>query len=103
MNCDRYPRGAPHASLIRHTCYYTLASLRGFPILACNMVLVLMIRILVQTRMYYTMLKLTPVGSDSEEHPHVVHFASKSITQTPYTFACGISMAQGAMHFLLKS
>jgi hypothetical protein len=88
MSC-RDPR---HASMTRHLCLYTTACLRGFPILAANFVLVLMIRILVQNRFYYSMLKLD-VALD---------FASTPVLKTLWPWAIGLSMLQGALHFVLK-
>jgi len=36
MNCRAYAISHPHAFWTRHGCYYTLACLKGFPILAAN-------------------------------------------------------------------
>jgi hypothetical protein len=92
MNCNAYPQEERHSALVRHGCTYTYACLRGFPILAANMVLVLMIRILVQDRIYYSMLK----------ERFVLDFAATPIYRTPWPWICGISMLQGACHFVLK-
>jgi len=92
MDCKAYGIDLPHSFLVRHACYYTLACLRGFPIFAANMVLVLMIRIIIQTRMYYSMLKLG----------YVLHFVSAPVMRTLWPWACGLSMFQGGMHFAVK-
>jgi len=89
MDCSAYPRTAAHSFLVRHSCCYTLACLRGFPILATNMILILMIRIIVQTRIYYSLLKLR----------FVINFVPM---QTLWHWAVGFSMLQGALHFALK-
>lgn len=93
MDCSAYPMDRPNSFLVRGTCFYTLACLRGFPILAANMVLVLMIRIIVQTRLYYSMLR----------DGYVLHFKSAPILRTVWPWACGVSMLQGGLHFALKA
>jgi hypothetical protein len=93
MDCEAYPKTQPHSVFVRHACYYTLACLRGFPILAANMVLVLMIRILIQTRLYYSMLRMS----------YVLDFANLPVMRTIWPWACGISMLQGGLHFALKA
>jgi hypothetical protein len=77
---------------VRHLCYYTYACLRGFPILAANMVLVLMVRILIQWRMYYSMLEMQVV----------VDFTDAPIRETSWPWFCGISILSGASHLVLK-
>lgn len=93
MNCTAYPRDRPNSFFVRHACYYTFACLRGFPILSANVVLVLMIRILVQTRFYYSMLKTK----------YVLDFANSPVMRTIWPWSCGISMFQGGLHFVLKA
>lgn len=93
MNCSAYDYSRMHSFFVRHVCSYTLACLRGFPILAANMVLVLMMRILLQTRIYYSMLELK----------FVVDFADSPVMHTLWPLACGISMFQGGFHFILKA
>lgn len=92
MNCNAYPREKPHSWLVRHSCSYTLACLHGFPMLAANMVLVLMVRILLQRRIYYSMLR----------RGFVLDFASLPVMRTVWPWACGFSMLQGMLHFVLK-
>lgn len=92
MNCNAYPREKPHSWLVRHTCSYTLACMHGFPMLAANMVLVLMVRILVQKRIYYSMLRCG----------YVLDFASLPVMRTVWPWGCGFSMLQGMLHFVVK-
>jgi hypothetical protein len=91
MNCTGYEGG--RVTLVRHLCTYTYACLRGFPILAANMVLVLTIRILVQDRIYYTMLMKS----------RVIDFADTPIMRTFWPWVCGFSISQGLCHFVLKA
>merc|ERR1719440_715569 len=93
MDCPDFSRKTPQSVFVGHACFYTVACLRGFPILAANMVLVLMIRILVQTRLYYSMLKMG----------YVLDFANSPVMRTIWPWACGISMFQGFLHFVLKA
>lgn len=82
----------PHGRLVGHLCTYTHACLRGFPILAANVTLVLMIRMLIQTRIYYSMLQLGYVLDFADTH--IMH------TQWPWVFA--FSMLQGGVHLVMK-
>lgn len=93
MDCKAYPQERPHSGLIRHSCYYTHACLRGFPILAANVTLVLMVRILLQSRLYYTMIK----------DGYVLDFAGNPVLRTVWPWLCGFSMIQGGLHFALKA
>jgi len=93
MDCNDYGRDQPYSIFVRHSCYYTLACLRGFPILAANVILVLMIRILVQARLYYCMLK----------DGYVLDFAGNPVMQTIWPYLCGFSMLQGGLHFVLQA
>lgn len=92
MNCNAHPNDQTYSVMVRHLCNYTYACLRGFPILAANMVLVLMIRILVQNRIYYSFLEVKLV----------VDFADSPIYYTYWPWLTGASIVQGGMHFLLK-
>lgn len=92
MDCKTYRDKESHNVFVSHACRYTLACLRGFPILAANMILVLMIRVLVQTRLYYSLLK----------EQRCLDFANIPFMHTIWPWACGFSMFQGALHFVLK-
>jgi len=82
----------PHGPFVTHLCTYTHACLRGFPILAANVTLTLMIRILVQNRIYYSMLSLG----------YVVDFADTHVLHTHWPWLFVLSMVQGGAHLLLK-
>jgi hypothetical protein len=82
----------PHGRFVGHLCTYTHACLRGFPILAVNVTLVSMIRMLIQTRMYYSLL----------QRGYVLDFADTGIMYTQWPVVFGLSMLQGGVHLLLK-
>lgn len=88
MDCYSHP----HGKFVNHLCTYTHACLRGFPIVAANVTLVLMIRILVQNRIYYSMLSLG----------YVLDFTETKIMHTYWPYLFVFSMAQGGAHLLLK-
>lgn len=83
--------GSAHGPVVTHLCTFTGACLRGFPVLACNVCLVLMIRILIQNRIYYSMLSLG----------HVLHFAEIRILRGPVPWLLLLSMLLGGSHPLL--
>jgi len=93
MNCDAYPPTAVYSFFATHACHYTLACLQGFPILAANMILVLMVRTLLQTRFYYSML----------QKGYLVVFQSVPVMYTMWPWFIAISMLQGGSHFCLKA
>jgi len=93
MNCEAYPPRASHPVFVVHACHYTLACLQGFPVLAANMILVLMIRTLLQTRFYYSMLR----------SGFIVVFQALPIMYTMWPYIIGFSMLQGGLHFVLKA
>lgn len=82
----------PHGKFVSHLCMYTHSCLRGFPILAANVSLVMMIRILVQNRVYYSLLHLG----------HVLDFADSRIMHSSFPWIFGLSMLQGGAHLVLK-
>jgi hypothetical protein len=88
MDCMKQP----HGPVVGHICTYTHACLRGFPIMAANVTLVLMIRILVQNRIYYSLLSLG----------HVIDFADTGVLHTQWPWLFVSSMIQGGAHLLLK-
>lgn len=93
MDCEGYRPDEPHFTLVTHACHYTLACLRGFPILAANMILVLMVRTLMQTRIYYSMLR----------EGYLVVFQNVPVMNTIWPWVIAISMLQGGLHFVLKA
>merc|ERR1719454_1965302 len=93
MDCNSFRRDHPKYFLTRHACYYTISCLRAFPIMAANVILVLMVRIMVQNRLYYTLLR----------RGHLVHFACAPVMYTFWPFACSLSALVGVLHFALKA
>lgn len=93
MDCDAYPASGSHYFFVTHTCHYTRACLQGFPVLAANMVLVLMVRTLLQTRFYYSMLRLC----------NLVVYQNVPVTYTLWPWFIAFSMFQGSLHFVLKA
>jgi len=82
----------PHGKFVSHLCTYTHACLRGFPILAANVSLVLMMRILVQNRIYYSLLQLG----------YVLDFADSQVLRSSLPWLFAFSMLQGGAHLVLK-
>lgn len=93
MTCNAYPVDGANAFFAIHACHYTLACLQGFPTLAANMILVIMIRTLLQTRFYYSMLR----------SGYIVVFQTLPIMKTMWPYVIGFSISQGALHFVLKA
>lgn len=93
MECDAYPPSASYYIFVTHACHYTTACLQGFPVLAANMILVLMVRTLLQTRFYYSMLRLG----------NLVVFQSVPVIYTLWPWFIALSMFQGGLHFVLKA
>jgi len=89
MDCDEPSIGAG----VRHICKYTKACLHSYPVVCANMTLVLMVRVLVQMQLYYSLLK----------RRCVVDFVSVQILSTPWPWICAFSMLQGGSHFVLKT
>lgn len=86
-------KGHPrHGSFKRHLCTYTQACLRGFPLMSVNLTTVLMIRIIIQMRIYYSFLR----------ERHVLDFADTFVMMTQWPWICALSMAQGGLHLVLK-
>jgi hypothetical protein len=81
-----------YGQFVTHLCTYTHACLRGFPILAANVTLVLMIRIQIQNRIYYSMLS----------RGYILDFADTEILSTHWPWVFALSMVQGGAHLLLK-
>lgn len=88
MDCFGHEEGA----LITHTCTYTKACLRGFPVLAANVTLVMTVRILLQQRIYYSLLRLG----------YVMDFADTHVLKSGWPWICAFSMLQGGLNLLLK-
>jgi len=82
----------PYSKLVSHVCMYTHGCLRGFPILAASASLVLMLRILVQNRIYYSLLHLG----------YVVDFADCQVMRSTLPWMFSFSMLQGGVHLVLK-
>jgi hypothetical protein len=93
MDCEAYPKNADYHLLVLHGCHYTRACLHGFPVIAANMALVLMLRTLMQHRLYYSMLR----------SGYLMVFQGIPVLQTFWPLATGLSMAQGALHFVIKA
>jgi len=93
MDCDAYPSSGSYFLFATHACHYTRACLQGFPVLAANMILVLMVRTLLQTRFYYSMLR---VG-------YLVVFQNVPVIYTVWPWAIAFSMLQGGLHFAVKA
>lgn len=93
MDCDAYPPSGANSFFVIHACHYTLACLQGFPVLTANIILVLMIRTLLQTRFYYSMLR----------SGFIVTFQASPIMYTMWPYVIGFSMLQGGLHFALKA
>jgi len=89
MDCDK----PGYSGTVRHACKYTKACLHGYPVIAANLTLALMVRILVQMKLYYSLLK----------EGCVVDFVTLRIMSTPWPWLCALSMLQGGMHFALKA
>lgn len=96
LDCEAYVASVPECGneciFINHACHYTHACLSGFPILAANMAVVLMIRNLLQTRLYYSMLR----------HGVLVVFHGVPVLRTWVPWVIFLSMLQGGLHFGLK-
>jgi hypothetical protein len=84
--------GHTHGAFVVHTCAYTKACLRGFPVLAANVTLVMTVRILLQRRIYYSLLQLG----------YVMDFADTHILESKWPWICAFSMSQGGLHLALK-
>jgi len=93
MDCHAPATAGTERTWVRLSCYYTLACLRGFPIMAANIVLVLTIRIIVQARLYYSMMHAY----------YVLDFADVPFLHTWWPWLLFISMVQGGLHFALKA
>jgi hypothetical protein len=86
------PTANAHGAFVVHTCAYTKACLRGFPVLAANVTLVMTVRILLQRRIYYSLLQLG----------YVMDFADTHILGSRWPWICAFSMSQGGLHLMLK-
>jgi len=93
MDCEAYPQNSTHASFVVNSCHYTRSCLHGFPVIAANMALVLMLRTLMQHRLYYSML----------QRGYLVVFQGIPVLHTFWPLATALSMGQGALHFVLKA
>lgn len=93
IDCEAIPVTSKNAGWIIHACHYTRTCLNGFPILAANMTLVVMVRTLLQQRLYYSMLR----------SGYLVVFQGVPILRTIWPMAIFLSMAQGALHFVMKN
>lgn len=93
MDCEAYPKSLPRASLIVNSCHYTRSCLHGFPVVAANVALVLMLRTILQHRLYYSML----------QRGYLVVFQGIPVLNTFWPLVTALSMGQGALHFVLHA
>lgn len=81
-----------HGLYVTHLCTFTSACLRGFPLVAVNLTIILMIKNLLQRRVYYCMLSLG----------YIVRFAEVNIFKEIVPWLLVFSMGMGGLHLVVE-